>query len=344
MDYDPISSLEAAGYLEREASFLYLVAIHSGYFLRRQYCNFAGREGGTLVARLLGKAHHRQHIRVIECGQGWHVYHLTSKPIYAALGRPGSQHRRIKGDAYIKSRLMVLDFVLAHLSANVLDNETAKVDFFTTQCGIRSELLPRSLRYFPDGFPILVSNTGIPRFVFFDEGQVTATRFERYLKQYQPLFAALGEFELTFVADTESNGARAKAAFNRFLPDDKLRGVTPMTPLGVDHFLQFLAIRKRSELRGSGIPAPDLQILREGETLYTTLEHQALYSAWKIESTTADKIRQRFLQVYMRASFSAEVLPYRYPVDGLRREAQSQQGDETPYQTPDETPVKEVKR
>jgi hypothetical protein len=42
MDYDPISSLEATGYLEREASFLYLVAVNSGYFLRRQYLPFRG--------------------------------------------------------------------------------------------------------------------------------------------------------------------------------------------------------------------------------------------------------------------------------------------------------------
>jgi hypothetical protein len=170
IDYDPISSLEAVGYLEREASFLYLVAVHSGYFLRRQYSRFAGRDGGTLIARFLKKADRLHHIKVIECGQGWHIYHLASQSLYAAIERPDSQNRRIKGDAYIKSRLMVLDFVLAHLSANILEDEASKVDFFTTQCGVRSELLPRSharrLMYFPDGFPILVSNTGTPRFIF----------------------------------------------------------------------------------------------------------------------------------------------------------------------------------
>ena len=36
MDYDPISILQNVGYTEREAAFLYLVARHSGYFLRRQ--------------------------------------------------------------------------------------------------------------------------------------------------------------------------------------------------------------------------------------------------------------------------------------------------------------------
>ena len=171
IDYDPISSLEAVGYLEREASFLYLVAIHSGYFLRRQYSQFVQCDRGAMPTRFLEKASRLRHLRVIECGQGRHIYHLASKPVYEAVGHPDSQNRRIKGDSYIKARLMVLDFVLAHLSANVLEDELGKVDFFTTQCGVRSELLPRSyagrLMYFPDGFPILVSNTGVPSFVFF---------------------------------------------------------------------------------------------------------------------------------------------------------------------------------
>ncbi len=333
MEYDPISSLEAVGYLEREATFLYLVAIHSGYFLRRQYGQFIKRDSGALATRFLEKAARLNHLRIIECGQGRHVYHLMSRPVYEALGRTDSQNRRIKGDLSIKSRLMVLDFVLAHLSANVLEDEAGKVDFFTTQCGVRSELLPRSyagrLMYFPDGFPILVSNTGIPRFVFFDEGQVTATRFERYLKQYRPLFAAVGEFELIFVADTESNSARAKASFNRFLPEDKLRGVTPMTPLGVDHFLEFMAVRQQSEVGGRGVLSSDLKTLREGESLYTSLEHQALYAAWKMQSTTAEKIRQRFLQTSMRVTFSTVVLPYSYPISALRQTHRGQEGKRT---------------
>jgi hypothetical protein len=333
MDYDPISSLEAIGYLEREASFLYLVAVHSGYFLRRQYNHFAGRDRGTVLDRLLRKAGRQNHIQVIECGRGWHIYHLKSKTLYAALERPHSQNRRIKGDAHIKSRLMVLDFVLAHLSANMLVEEVNKVDFFTTQCGVRSELLPRSyagrLLYFSDRFPILVSNVGVPRFTFFDEGHATTTRFERYLKQYQPLFAALGEFELVFIADTESNSARAKATFNRFLPADRLRGVTSMTPLGVDHFLEFLAVRQQSEVGGRGVLSSDLKTLREGDSLYTTLEHQALYSAWKAGSTTVEKVRQRFLQTSMRVTFSTVVLPYRYPLDPARSESPSHEDDDT---------------
>jgi hypothetical protein len=347
LDYDPIASLESIGYLEREASFLYLVAVHSGYFLRRQYCRFAGRDGGTLIARFLRKADRHRHVHVIECGQGWHIYHLTSKTVYEALGRGDSQNRRIKGDGHIKSRLMVLDFILANLGANLLEDEAAKVDFFATQCGVRRELLPRSyagrLMYFPDGFPILVSNSGVPRFTFFDEGQATTTRFERYLRQYQPLFEALSEFELTFVADSDSSSARAKAAFHRFLPADRLRGVTPLTPLGVEHFLEHLAASRRYDAKGGVSGARDLEVLREGEHLYTTLEHLALQAAWNIESTNADKIRKRFLERSLRTTFSTVVLPYRYPLDVMRQRNPSQEAHETPYQTPDETPVVEYK-
>jgi hypothetical protein len=322
LDYDPIAPLESIGYLEREAAFLYLVAVHSGYFLRRQYYRFAGRQGGTLVAQLLSKATRRQHIRVIECGHGWHLYHLTSKPVYQAVGRGDSQNRRIKSDVHIKSRLMVLDFILAHLGANLLEDQASKLDFFTMQCGVAKELLPHRyagrLMYFADGFPILITNAGIPQFSFFDEGQVTTSRFERFLKQYQPLFEALGEFELIYVANTQSSSARAQAVFNRFLPSDRLRGVTSVTPMGVEHFIEYLAASQRYEAKGSVTSARDLEVLREGEHLYTSLEHRAFQGAWNNRSTSADRIRQRFLQNCLRATFSTIVLPYRYPTDAVQ--------------------------
>lgn len=341
LDYDPIASLESIGYLEREASFLYLVAVHSGYFLSRQFCRFVKRECGALATRFLDKGIRLRHIRIIECGRGRHIYHLVSKPVYEALGRPDSQNRRIKGDAHIKSRLMALDFIIAHVDGNLLEDETAKVDFFTSQCSIAHETLPHSyagrLLNFPDGFPILVTNAGVPQFTFIDEGQVTATRFERFLKQYQALFEALGEFELIFVADSESNTARAQAVFHRFLPGDRLHGVTAMTPMGVEHFLEYLAASLRYEAKGGVTSARDLAVLREGEHLYTTLEHRALQAAWKIGSTNADRIRQRFLTQSLRATFTTVVLPYSYPTDSKRPSPSTDEADETRQHTREHT-------
>lgn len=318
MDYDPIASLESVGYLEREASFLYLVALHSGYFLRRQYCQFVQRGPGGVGTKFIEKAVYMRYLRVIEGNRNGHLYHLSLKSPYEALLGRDSPNRRIYGNASIKSRLMVLDFVLANLDAHLLAEETGKVEFFRTQCGVPTELLPRNdftrRACFPDRFPILVSNTGIPRFCFVDEGQLTPARFQRYLQQYKPLFEALGEFELIYIADTESSVARAKALFHRLLTPDSLLGVTPSTPLGVEHFLEFLAASRRYDEQGSLSSARDLELLREGRQLYTELEHLALQAAWKMQSTNADRIRQRFVQNSMRAAFTSVVLPYGYPL------------------------------
>jgi len=203
--YDPIPMLENAGYTEQEAAFLYLVAVHSGYFLRRQFSRFVQRDRGGLADKFIQKALRLGHLQVIECGQARHVYHLTSRLMYQAILRADSQHRRFKGFGYMQSRLLILDFVPDNLSNTILEDEAAKVDFFAVRCGIHAELLPRGWSgravLFPDGYPIFVSPDGVPRFTFFEDGSVTLTRFERDLAQYRPLFSALPAFELVYLSD-----------------------------------------------------------------------------------------------------------------------------------------------
>ena len=82
-------------------------------------------------------------------------------------------------------------------------------------------------------------------------------------------------------------------------------------------------------------------MLREGEALYTTLEHQALYAAWKTGATNAAKIRERFQQSPLRLTLTTTVLPYSYPIYTLRQVGQSKEGNATHQQTPQETPAME---
>jgi hypothetical protein len=322
--YDPIPMLENAGYTEQEAAFLYLVAVHSGYFLRRQFSRFVQRDRGGLADKFIQKALHLDHLRVIECGQARHVYHLTSRPVYQSILRGDSQHRRFKGFGYMQSRLLILDFVLDNLSDTILEDEAAKVDFFATRCSVRSELLPRGwagrVVLFPDGYPIFVSQDGRPRFTFFEDGSVTLTRFERYLDQYRSLFSALKTFELVYLSDVEKSFMFARAAFAAHFTETQIAGVSEQTPLGVEHFLQYLRAREIHETRNWPLTGRDLKVLDEGQPIYTTLEHQALYAAWKMQSTSAEKIRQRFVQPGPQARFSTVALPYIYPLFSLKRE------------------------
>jgi hypothetical protein len=321
--YDPIPMLENAGYTEQEAAFLYLVAVHSGYFLRRQFSRFVRRDRGGLADKFIQKALRLDHLQVIECGQARHVYHMASRPMYQTILRADSQHRRFKGFGYMQSRLLILDFVLDNLSDTILEDEAAKVDFFAARC-VRSELLPRGWAgravLFPDGYPIFVSPDGGPRFTFFEDGSVTLTRFERYLDQYRPLFSALHAFELVYLSDVEKSFPFARASFAAHFTETQIAGVSEQTPLGVEHFLEYLRAREIHETRNWPMTGRDLKVLDEGGPIYISLEHQALYAAWKMQSTNAEKIRQRFIQSGPQAKFTTIALPYIYPLFSLKWE------------------------
>jgi len=328
LNYDPVPVLESVGYTEREAAFLYLVALHSGYFLRRQYGRFIQRERGAIAAQFLRKAVALGHLQSVACGQARFVYHLTSREMYSAIGLAASQHRRLKGDAQIKSRLMVLDFVLDHLGDSILDSSEAKLGFFSQNFALSESFLPSSPggggHLFPEEFPILVGEQQSVRFTFFDEGALSTSAFESFLSRYRAVFAALPSFNLLYLADSDHNFERAAKVFAALYPEARALGVTSMTPHGVDHFLEYLHTYENNETQKRPITLRDLAVLREGEHLYTTLEHQALCAAWKIGSTSAERIRQRFQQQGPQAKFTTVLMPYSYPLYQFRRERKPQ--------------------
>ena len=326
-DYDPIPVLQSVGYTEREATFLYLVALYSGYFLRRQYDRFIRRGRGAIAEQLLRKATALGHLQSIACGQTRSVYHLASKQVYEAVGLAASQHRRVKGDEQIKCRLMVLDFVLDHIGETLLDSAELKTDFFMHAPGLNEGVLPRSgALIFPEEFPILVDDNRTVHFTFFDEGALSASGLKTFIRRHRALFGALPGFELWYIADSDHNFERAGKVFAARYPARKALGATPMTPRGVDHFLEYLHARESNDTQNRTVTLRDLEVLREGESIYTTLEHQALYAAWKIGSTSAEKIRQRFHQQGPLAKFTTIVLPYRYPLYQFRLERKAEPG------------------
>jgi hypothetical protein len=222
---DPIVALRSLWYTEREAAFLYLVAVHSGYFLRRQFDYFTDRNKGALVMRFLEKARSAGHIESLDYRQGWHVYHLCSRSIYRPLGDGESQLRRRKGDAQVRARLMALDYVLENADDHYFESEQDRVRFFTEVRGIPSSL-------FTDGnghlfallacSPISLADRTRPalstmRFTFIDEGLATIAKFQRFLACTNPLLCAVGNFELLYISRSEFNFTAAKNAFwNRF--------------------------------------------------------------------------------------------------------------------------------
>ena len=91
--------LAALGWKARDAEWLALVALHSGVFLRSQWCRYfhdANREAArVLVRQLIDKQLAIEDTRLRFPG-GARAVLLTGKPIYRALDIEDVRHRRGK--------------------------------------------------------------------------------------------------------------------------------------------------------------------------------------------------------------------------------------------------------
>jgi len=218
---DPVPALQSLGYTKREAAFLYLVAAHSGYFLRRQFDYFIDRNKGALVVRFLEKASAAGHIEAIDYKQGWRVYHLSSRTIYRILGDSESQLRHRKGDTQIRARLMALDYVLEHEDDHFLESEADRLRFFERDRRITPNVFTNGygrLEPLLGSFPISLTDRSRPglslvRFAFIDEGLLSIGKFARFLGTAEPLLRAVGNFEVIYVAVSGFNFPAAREVF-----------------------------------------------------------------------------------------------------------------------------------
>jgi hypothetical protein len=320
--YDPILELRKLGYTEREATFLYLVGVHSGYFLRRQYLAFIEREDGAMVQRFLQKVAELQHVQAVEYAAGRHIYHLKSKLIYRILGQEDTQNRRVKGDRQILARLMQVDYLLDHFGEQFLETSERKVAFLQEKLRASLESLPQTrygnngtVSYFPDRFPIAVKqesgqSTPLVTLVFIDDGLRSISAFVRWLEQHTQLLKALHRADVIYAAGNSRNFDGAEREFLRRFPPNS---ATSEMPRGLEHFLNYLELRTRYDRNVGGFSLTDLAIVREGMELYTSLEQRALLDAWKNGNTNEAKIRAHFEPQTRRISIHGYLLEYDYP-------------------------------
>jgi hypothetical protein len=219
MGGDAISALESLGYTEREASFLYVAAMHSGYFLRRQFNCFVERKNGSIAQSFIDKARLAGHLEIIDYGQGKYVYHLIDKSIYRLLGHADSHNRRVKGDGEIRLHLMALDYVIESEGEHFLEHPEGKINFFLRARQVPSSLL-HSSRWRDSGYPISITDrehpvSSVVRFAFMDEGLLSTKKFTRFLSELGPLMLAVGAFEVIYTAVSSTNFSAARAAFRR---------------------------------------------------------------------------------------------------------------------------------
>jgi hypothetical protein len=163
-----IAAIQTLGYTQIEAQFLYLVAVHSGYFVSRQFLAFSGTKWGKRSNSFVAKLESRGHATWREYDRTGGVYHLFSKTLYRYIGKENLRNRRRHSVEFIRTRLLLLDFVLAHLDFEYLETESQKVQYFCQSLGLSKAILPAktyeggphtepTLRYFVDKFPLFLA-------------------------------------------------------------------------------------------------------------------------------------------------------------------------------------------
>ena len=290
-----ILTLQSLGYAEDEARFLYIVATHSGYFAPRQFTAFAGSEQSFRFGHKIESRGHGCWRRYREMGR---VYHLFSKTIYDQIGKRNLRNHRSHSSEFIKTRLALLDFILANQQHDYFETEQQKVQYFCEALGLPKKSLPvksysssgngATLRYFVDRFPLFLDSTGtlsspVLTFSFVDPGHSSVQAFATHLASYQPLLRQLTEFRFVYISNCEANFAKAYACFSKRTRSVHSRGVP-------QEVLHYFRLRKAWNLKKYALFSNDqIEALNDRARQFQGERIEALYSAWSLDPSSIER-------------------------------------------------------
>ena len=194
--------LEPLGWTGAGAEWIALVCLHSGVFMRGQFCDYFGtsrQEAQRFVKALVDRREAVENPHITFSG-GTKPCRISSTAIYQALGVKKIRKRPSATKTVLMRQLLSLDFVLKHSSINWLPAEPEKVEFFE-KLGVPLRLLPRRIycgvvgghkRYFALKMPLAVEPE-IITFVYVDPGHQTHTELYSWGAAHGPLWDALRE-------------------------------------------------------------------------------------------------------------------------------------------------------
>jgi hypothetical protein len=309
MNIDPenIAAIASLGYTQEEARFLYIVAMHSGYFVPRQFLVSSGAKWGKRSNNFAAKLESRGHATWREYDRTGGVYHLVSKTIYRRIGNENLRNRRRHSAEFIRTRLLLLDFVLANPSHDYLETEPDKLHFFCEELGIPRTTLPTksyegsprtepTLRYFVDKFPLFVgradsSPSPVVTFSYVDPGQASLAGFANHLHAYLPLFRQLENFSFLHIANSAVHSVSAEECFSSLVK----------APLEADvssEVMRYLRLRNAWELKKyASLCTADIEWLKEARHRFHGERFDDWYRAWSTGALAEQALRREFEQV-----------------------------------------------
>ena len=322
-----VAALQGYGYTRTEAEFLYLVATHSGYFTQRQFLRFARVETGGAVSRFTEKLLRLRHGRSTRYGDHTFIYNLHSCQIYANVDKDNLRNRRRLSNDLIRTRLLILDFVLGHLEHQYLETEPDKVAYFHRKLRVPVPVLPgrtykgiksnsNTKRHFVDRFPIFIPCGSeslflplAPTFVYCDSAAPGLLRYIGHLRKYEHLLNQLPSFNFVYAAATDAKFKRAGKFFARLF--------TSQNSPDTEGLIRYFKIRQLWEdHKTSALTRPDRQLLRDGDKRFDSQVFEDAYRQWAAAKLSRNELTDVLLRARAqeRRLFSTCVLPDDYDI------------------------------
>ena len=303
-----LTAIQDLGYTPDEARFLYVVATHSGYFQPRQYVASNGLASGKQAQHFTDKLKSRGHVTWREYQDLGGVYHLFSKTIYRRIEKTDSRNRRRHSTEYIRTRLLLLDFILGNPQHEYLESETDKLAYFCGERGIPKDVLPvkryeaasgasTTLRYFVDKFPLFLDrsvefDSPVVSLSYVDPGQASLAGFAHHLQNYARLFSSLGDFAFVYIADSSANPEKARECFKSLVSGRVGKDLVREISL-------YFERRRAWELKQYGqFSTEDVESLQSAKERFVSEELERLYASWSSGELDGSAMRRAIARKY----------------------------------------------
>jgi len=301
-----IERIQRLGYTESEARFLYIVGVFSGYFTLRQFRAFTGSRCGKRPTSFAQKLIREGHARVCAQAQNAVIFHLFSRVVYGQMGKDNLRNRKRHCFDFMRTRLALLDFILANLGFDYFETERDKLNYFCDELGISKDCLPakvydgassrqQTVRYFIDKFPLFLAPPlpGVPPVVTFsyvDAGFVRPSSFASHLDGYQTLFQQLDTFRFLYIATKEAYVREAEERFRSIIK-------RPLEAAASYEMVRYFQIRKRWDNHEYIVPVTeDLEFLRDARERFQGEKIERLYRFWQSGVVGECELRARISQ------------------------------------------------
>jgi len=280
-----MDAISAFGFTERQARFLVNVLLRSGVFVERQYCSFAGIVHGQKSTDFIKTLVERRFATPIATGKlhRGRMLHVHYKPLWAAIGEPDNRFRKAAAPGRMIERVMLLDAVLDDRNSTWLGPAIDKRRHFMRRLESRLETREyqhlmfgdgpdRTVRYFPDKFPIGVLPERDSHVFVYLVTHASPMDFRLFLLRHVALFRVLFRWTIRLLFPRSLWKARLvyqHAAREHF--------ATRLEPANVEVLEWLFPERKRLAEPGAG-PADDRYL--NASKNFSPPKFRALYRQW----------------------------------------------------------------